>query len=449
MRGRARRDGLGAYWLVLLAVAGTAAIATFVLGREQRTVASTAEHFHRHLVVGSYDPVSAVLRGLGAHATHARPGRPRNDIRAVVVHRDRITLMAGGRVVRQIPVGSGKRDLTGVVHAVHDPRWLEQAGRVVTVKAALIADRGANLALTAPATKTVLLERRAGVFVGARGATLRIEGVVVRSTPGTGPGKAGPDAARPFVLAQRSSRMVIRDSAFLGLGRDWNTSYGVSWASGSSGEITSSKVVRSYIGVYSERAHDLVIRGNQLLGNTLYGVDPHSGSRNVVVEENVASGNGRHGIIFSQDVTSSVVRDNVVRGNRLNGIMMDAHSTGNVISGNLVADNRGDGIVLADSPANTVTGNRILDNRIGIYARGDSDRLEIERNVIAGNARATSGTAAAGNELRGNGGQWVPSRIAAIWLAVLPLVALMFVLTWWSRWTRDRRLRRRVTQPAR
>ena len=182
----------------------------------------------------------------------------------------------------------------------------------------------------------------------------------------------------------------------------------------------------------------------------MYGVDPHSSSRDVVVEGNVANGNGRHGIIFSQDVTASVVRDNVVRGNRLNGIMMDAHSTGNLITRNLVQDNRGDGIVLAASPANTVTGNRILDNRIGIYARDGSARLQIERNVLERNARATKGvTAGPSNEKRGNGGEWAASRIAAIWLSTLPVVALLFALTWWSRASRDRSLRRRVTPIAR
>lgn len=443
---RARRDGLGAYWLALLVVAGTAAIATFVFGREQRTVHSTSQHFHRHLVTGSFDPVSAVLRGLGPRATHARPGRARNDVRAVVLYPDRISLVAGGHEVRRVPVSAGEHRLTELVRAVHDPSWLEQTGSVVTVKAALVAARGAELVIAAPAAKTLLLERSPGVFVGARSASLRIVGVDVRSIPSAG--ASGP--ARPFVLAQRGSRMVIRSSTFRDLGRDWNTSYGVSWASGSTGAITGSKVVDSFIGIYSERAHDLVIRGNHLLRNTLYGVDPHSSSRDVVVEGNVANGNGRHGIIFSQDVTASVVRDNVVRGNRLNGIMMDAHSTGNLITRNLVQDNRGDGIVLAASPANTVTGNRILDNRIGIYARDGSARLQIERNVLERNARATKGvTAGPSNEKRGNGGEWAASRIAAIWLSTLPVVALLFALTWWSRASRDRSLRRRVTPIAR
>ncbi|MGH2933967.1 MAG: right-handed parallel beta-helix repeat-containing protein [Gaiellaceae bacterium] len=442
-RRRARRDGLGAYLLVVLTLAGTAAIATFVAGRDQRTVYSTSERFHRHLVTHSYDPISDALRGFGPQATHAQPGRPEAGIRAVVLHPDHVGLVVGGKEIRRIPIASGEMNLADLVRIVHDRRWLAQAGRVVTAEAAVIAVGGSRLTVSDPATRTLVLESRPGVFLGARGSTLRLARVTVRPSVREANTRAG--STRPFVLAQRDSRMVISRSVLVDLGHDWNSSYGVSWSSGSTGEIARSQVLRCYIGVYTAGARDLVVRGNLLRGNTLYGVDPHSGSRGIVVVGNTAERNGRHGIIFSQNVSASVVRGNIARDNRLNGIMMDAGSTGNVITRNLVEYNHGDGIVLADSPGNSIVSNRILDNRIGIFARGGGSPRTIAGNVLAGNAEAAQGVGLpAGNEAHDNGGEWLPGRIRAIWL----LAGLATVLLWWVTWrarrSRDRRVGRRL-----
>jgi len=92
--------------------------------------------------------------------------------------------------------------------------------------------------------------------------------------------------------------------------------------------------------------------------NSLYGVDPHSGSSHLRIEYNTSNFNGRHGIIFSDHVTDSIVRYNVTKGNGLNGIMMDEASTGNTIQHNIIADNDSDGIVLANSNDNVVADTR-------------------------------------------------------------------------------------------
>jgi poly(beta-D-mannuronate) C5 epimerase len=434
-----RRNGIGVYVLVLLTVLGTAAVAAFVLGKIRRTVYSTSVHFHRHLIAGSLDPIAATERGFGPTATSKRPGKRRPAIRAVVVRPTKIVLLAGGRQVRVIPTATSRLSLRTVVGLVGDRRWLEGSS-TVRAHAALIAGRGSELVVDGAQTPRLVLDNRAGVFLAARGASLRLDRVVVRAARGD----RGALDTRPFVFAQRGSRMVIRNSTFDNLGHDWNSSYGVSWSSGSTGAVTGSRFARCYIGVYTAGAHDVVIRGNRLHDNTLYGIDPHSDSRRIVVERNVANHNGRHGIIFSERVTSSIVRGNVTRGNRLNGIVMDAASDHNTISGNVVESNRGDGIVLASSSHNIVIGNRVSDNRVGVLVRGASQRNRVAGNVIRGNVLAAQGAALDGNDVQANGGQWRRMTLIVIAIVAVAAAYLLLVATWSARRARDRGIRSRA-----
>jgi poly(beta-D-mannuronate) C5 epimerase len=433
---RNRRDGLGVYALVLAAVVGTAVIATVVAGKDRRAVYSTAEHFHRHIASDAFDPISSAERGLLPTATAAHLGKPHREIRAILIEPGSIRLLVAGKPVARIAVTGSPVTLQDVVRAVHDSRWLSESRGVVTLRSALIADRGSKVLVSAPSTRELAFARKPNVFLGARHATLTLDGVVVRAQRGNG------RATRGFVVAQRHSTLVIRRSAFRSLGHDWNSSYGVTWASGSGGSVVGSSFSRCYIAIYTDAAHDLLIRGNVLRRNTLYGIDPHSRSTHITVVGNLSEGNGRHGIIFSQDVTASIVRGNVARANHLNGIMMDAHSTGNVVAGNLVEANHGDGIVLAHSGANTVVRNRIHDNRVGILVRGSRRHGLIRGNEISGNVLAVQGTTSAGNTVRDNGGEWEPHRLAVIWIATVPATAALWLLTLMSRGTRERRRRR-------
>ncbi|HEX6761945.1 MAG TPA: right-handed parallel beta-helix repeat-containing protein [Gaiellaceae bacterium] len=441
MRKR-RRNGLGAYVLVLAIVIGTAAIATVVVGKNRRTLYSTTERFHRHIVSNAFDPISAAERGLLPTATSTHRGGAHAGVRAIVVHPGRIVLLAAGKPVRTIAMPRSPATLRAIVRSVRDPDWLSESHGIVTLRAAVIADRGSVLRVSAPLTREVVLTRRAGVFLGARHARLRLDGVDVRSGP------VGTTDDRPFVVAQRSSTMVIRGSSFRDLGHDWNSSYGVTWASGSGGRVVDSRFANCYIAIYTDAAHDLLIRGNVLRRNTLYGIDPHSHSGHITVVGNLSEQNGRHGIIFSQDVTASLVRGNTARENHLNGIMMDASSTGNVITDNVVEHNHGDGVVLADSADNTVTSNRIRGNRVGILVRGANRQRLIRGNDVSGNALAAQGVTLTGNAVQDNGGEWEPERVAAIWFVAVPLTALLWWLTFRSRRSRDRRQRLRAAATA-
>ncbi len=425
-----RRRGRG-YAIVLIAVLGVALTATVVFGRSYSQVALQKEPFDRTAYVPSFDPVEDVTLGLSPNSGNAAAAAPDPAIRAVSVYPTQTLLLAGGRAVRVIDAPA-PADLHALVALVGDPAWLSESGQTVTLRAAVLVQAGQALSVAAPLTTEVILMVRPGVFLAAVKSALTLSGVYVHASDSHVPNMradAGHVLDRPFVLAMGST-LTISNSTFRYLGRDWNSSYGVSWSKGSTGSVTGSLFDHNFIGVYSNAATDLSVRHNRFSHNSLYGVDPHSGSTRLDVEYNTADFNGRHGIIFSDHVTAGVVRYNVVRGNGLNGIMMDEQSTGNTIDHNTVEGNRSDGIVLADSGGNTVLANTVRGNRVGISVRGDSDGVSIARNTVTGNQLAVQGTGTGGNHVSNNGGDWMLARIARIWGGAMVLLVLLCAVTW-------------------
>jgi poly(beta-D-mannuronate) C5 epimerase len=431
---RARRSAAGAYLIVIVVALGLGAIGTFVLGRSYSELALQKEPFQRLSYVPSFDPVEDVTLGLPPNATNLVAERPAASIRAIEVYPTQTLLISGGRAVRSINVPE-PRTLRRLVRIVRNKSWISEAGTTVTLNAALVVESGSRLTIAAPVTTGLVLRVRPGVFLAATRGHLVLSGVYVRASDSAVPTtKASPStvAGRPFVLAAENSSMVISHCVFRYLGRDWNSSYGISWSKGSTGSITDSTVEHDFIGVYSNDSRGLQVEHNLLSHNSLYGIDPHSGSSDLLIAYNTADFNGRHGIIFSNDVTDSVVRSNVTRWNGLNGIMMDEASAHNLIVGNTVLDNSSDGIVLANSSDNTVRGNIVRRNRVGINVRGNTQASRLSGNTVTGNLMAAEGANLSGNTAYANGSEWLPARIQEIWLLVLGLMLVLLAVTWVS-----------------
>jgi mannuronan 5-epimerase len=431
---RAKRSAFGAYLIVIAVALGLGAIGTFVLGRSYSELALQKEPFQRLPYVPSFDPVEDVTLGLSPNSTNLVATRPNASIRAIEIYPTQTLLIAGGRAVRIINVRA-PRTLPRLVRVVGNQRWISAAGSTVTLNAALVVEHGSRLTAAAPATSELVLTVRPGVFLAANHGHLVLSGVSIRASDAAVPTtEAAPStvAGRPFLLASENSSMVISHCAFRYLGRDWNSSYGISWSKGSTGSITDSTVEHDFIGVYSNDSHGLRVERNVLSRNSLYGVDPHSGSSNLLIEYNTADFNGRHGIIFSNHVTGSLVRHNVTRWNGLNGIMMDDASAHNTITDNTVLNNLSDGIVLANSDGNTVHANTVRRNRVGINVRGSTQGSRISGNTVTGNEMASEGASLSGNVAYANGGEWLPARIETIWMIVLCLMVALLAVTWMS-----------------
>jgi poly(beta-D-mannuronate) C5 epimerase len=428
-----RRNRSAGYLITTGAVLGAALISTFVLGRSYSQLSLSKEPFNRLHYVASFDPVEDVTLGISPNSTYTSAETPSRAIRAIEVLPRQTLMLAGGRVVRILNVNA-PGTLSRLVRIIGNRQWIWQSEGTVTLNAAVLIEYGSSMTIAAPVTSGLVLAVRPGVFLAAvHGGTMRITGVHVRaSNPHVPETSVSPAqaAGRPFLLASQGSAMVITHSTFSYLGRDWNSSYGLSWSKNSTGSVTESTFDHDFIGVYTNDSAGLQVTNDYFYHCSLYGIDPHSGSSRLVIEYDTADFNGRHGIILSDHVTDSLIEHNTTEGNGLNGIMMDEASTGNKIMDNLVSGNGSDGIVLANSSGNTVVDNTITRNRVGITVRGDTTGSTILGNTVTDNEMASQGPSLLRDRAHGNGGQWLPRRIGLIWLSALALLGVLMGLTW-------------------
>lgn len=426
-----RRTKPAGYLISVGAALGIALICTFVLGRTYSELALKKEPFHRLSYVPSFDPVEDVTLGLSPNSTNAGAAKPAAAIRAIEIYPAQTVMLAGGRAVRIINKRAPKT-LRDLVKIVRDRHWISESSATVTLNAAVVIEHGSSMTIAAPVTSGLVMTVRPGVFLAASRAKLRITGVYVRASDAKVPEKfAAPahDIGRPFLLAVQNSSMVIKDSTFKYLGRDWNSSYGMTWSKGSTGSVSNSTFNHDFIGVYSNGSTGLQVMHNKFYYNSLYGVDPHSGSSHLEIEYNTSDFNGRHGIIFSDHVTDSIVQYNATRGNGLNGIMMDEASTGNTIKHNVITDNYSDGVVIANSSHNVVADNTVNGNRVGITLRGSTRDTKVFGNTLTANKLATEGADLSRNRAYDNGGTWSEKRIGLIWSGTFALLLLLLGIT--------------------
>lgn len=242
------------------------------------------------------------------------------------------------------------------------------------------------------------------------------------------------DDGRSFVLAREGAQMEIHRSELNSLGYDAYESYGLAWRmKGTSGQITNSRVIGNYYGLYTHRVSELVIRGNEVAYSVQYGIDPHTGSNKLRIENNEAHNNGKHGIILAEKCRDSVIRNNVVHNNQLHGIVLYQDSDDNLVEGNVVYNNALQGININNADENTlrnnisyangeagigvgqdahnnlIIGNTSRDNNEdGIYIYNDARENELRDNIVMDNKRygiyikSPDNEIADGNEIFGN-----------------------------------------------
>lgn len=431
LRGTSRNRS-GGYLIAVVAVLGIALISTFVQGRSYSQLAFSKAPFGRLAYVSSFDPVEDVTLGISPNSTDQVAETPTAAIRAIEVSPRQTVMLSGGRAVRIIDVPAPKT-LSDLVRIIGNGQWIRQSSGTVTLNAAVLVEHGSSMTIATPVTSELVLTVRPGVFLAAsQHGALTITGIYIRASDTGVPDTLSPPSAvagRPFLLAAQNSTMTIKDSTFSYLGRDWNSSYGVTWSKNSAGSVSNSTFDHDFIGVYTNDSSGIRVDHDQFYHCSLYGVDPHSGSSGLVIDYDTADFNGRHGIILSGHVTGSVIQDDTTEGNGLNGIMMDDASTGNVIRHNLVRANGSDGVVLANSSDNVVADNSISGNRVGITVRGLATGTKIFGNTITANKMASQGANLVRNAVYGNGSQWLPRRIGLIWLSALALLGILLGLT--------------------
>ncbi|GAA5161450.1 hypothetical protein GCM10023321_45690 [Pseudonocardia eucalypti] len=295
---------------------------------------------------------------------------------------------AGGR----IRLTDGRNvTLTALSRAVGNPAALRQvAPGEWLLGAGLDIMPGASVYLAAPEVRWLKLRSGPGAFVAVKalGGALRLNGTCVT---GWDPAAQRADTeeadGRAFLLARDGGRMEVDGSELRFLGYGENESYGLSWRTeGSGGHVRHSVVSNLHFGFYSYGVTGLTVQDSEFHDNTLYGIDPHTGSRKLLIERNVVHDNGKHGIILAEDCTDSVIRGNVLYRNHHHGIVLYQGSNRNTVEDNESFRNTAQGININESAENTVRGNRVYQNgESGIGVGATSATNLVERNEVRAN----------------------------------------------------------------
>lgn len=157
---------------------------------------------------------------------------------------------------------------------------------------------------------------------------------------------------------------------------------GVAYFSGRGSIIKDNTISNNYRGFYSSNVSDVTIENNTIHDNYEYGLDPHTGSRNLKIIGNNIYNNGHHGIICSKSCTNVIVERNVSYNNSGHGIMLDQLVANSTVINNKVYNNRFSGIAIWNSSNDIIERNIIYDNTYGMVITGSSHHNRIKDNII-------------------------------------------------------------------
>ena len=136
-----------------------------------------------------------------------------------------------------------------------------------------------------------------------------------------------------------------------------------------------------WFGFYSSGVGDMIIEGNHVHDNTIYGLDPHTGTHDMIIRNNVVHNNGGIGIICSLDCYDITIEGNEVYNNADSGIMFSRNMYNSVARNNHVHDEV-KGIFVSASHNNEIYNNTVSDSGDGIYLKAESSNNKIYHNTI-------------------------------------------------------------------
>ena len=184
------------------------------------------------------------------------------------------------------------------------------------------------------------------------------------------------------ILPQGTGKTNIVNSEIAYLG-DGSTSrgQGLSYWSGDDSVISNNTIHHMYYGFYSEGVGNITIENNHIYNDIKYGIDPHTGTHDMMIRNNTVHNNGHIGIICSLDCKNITIDGNKVFNNTNAGIMLSKNVQDSVVKNNKI-DDENVGISVSESSADKVHGNFLVNNVNGIQIKANSSNNNIYDNSI-------------------------------------------------------------------
>ena len=159
---------------------------------------------------------------------------------------------------------------------------------------------------------------------------------------------------------------------------------GVSYYYGGDGSIIrNSDIHHVYFGLYTFGVGHMVVENNIIRNSGHYGLDPHTGTHDMIIRNNTVYNNkGGSGIICSLNCYNILIENNKVHDNAGDGIDFSRNMYNSIVRNNIIY-NEPIGVSVSQSHNNQIYNNTISRSGIGINVNSGSSNNKIFGNTIA------------------------------------------------------------------
>jgi parallel beta-helix repeat protein len=158
---------------------------------------------------------------------------------------------------------------------------------------------------------------------------------------------------------------------------------GLSYYYGGDGSVIRNNIIRElYFGLYTFGVGHMIVENNIIRDSGHYGLDPHTGTHDMIIRNNTVYGNkGGSGIICSLDCYNILIENNKVHDNAGDGIDFSRNMYNSIARNNIVY-NEPIGVTVSQSHNNQIYNNTISKSGDGINVKSGSSNNKILGNTI-------------------------------------------------------------------
>ena len=207
---------------------------------------------------------------------------------------------------------------------------------------------------------------------------------------------------RPFIRIEKDATgttdITNSEIAYLGYEGGIGTAVtGLTYLGGDGSVLRHNNLHDLYFGFYSSGVGGMIIENNHIYNNSRYGLDPHTGTHDMIIRSNVVNDNGWIAIICSLDCYNITIENNEVYNNKESGIMFSRNMYNSIARNNYV-HNEGMAIFVSQSHNNEIYNNTVSDSSNAIYLINSSSNNIIHHNTVINSPQGISAFGAgAGN----------------------------------------------------
>jgi len=203
-------------------------------------------------------------------------------------------------------------------------------------------------------------------------------------------GRNGEDVSigtpRPYIVveddATGTTDITNSEIAYLGYEAGYGAGRtGLRYEAGDGSVLMGNEIHNLYFGLYTREVGGMTIENNHIHDNIQYGLDPHTGTHDMIIRNNTVHDNGSSGVICSLDCYNITIENNKIYNNTKNGIMFSRNMFDSIARNNIVS-NEDNGIVISESHNNEIYNNVVSDSGTGIDIDEDSFDNTVYNNTI-------------------------------------------------------------------